>query len=143
MAISAQKLMTSAIDDPMIDELNHAYAAVENSAEIWTLIITGNGRAFCVGADLNKASTPDTPDWAPGIDTRGEPALSSYRQWDAPQEATPPSTPATVGQLVAHVNEVEEQLTAAQTRLRSVNATSAQQVQRIASLETSIAETRS
>lgn len=80
----------NAIDDPMIDELAHAYAAVENNPEIWTLIITGNGRAFCVGADLNKSTTPDTPDWAPGIDTRGEPALSSYRQWDAPQEATPP-----------------------------------------------------
>ena len=80
----------NAIDDPMIDELTHAYAAVETSQEIWTLILTGNGRAFCVGADLNKASTPDTPDWAPGIDTRGEPALSSFRQWEAPQEATPP-----------------------------------------------------
>ena len=80
----------NAIDDPMIDELAHAYAAVENSQEVWTLILTGSGRAFCVGADLNKASNADTPDWAPGIDTRGEPVLSSFRQWDAPQEATPP-----------------------------------------------------
>lgn len=70
--------------------------------------------------------------------------LSSLTMIQAPasQEATPPSTPATVSQLVAHVNEVEEQLTAAQTRLRSVNATSTQQVQRIASLEASIAEER-
>lgn len=80
----------NAIDDPMIDELARAYAVVESSADIWTLILTGTGRAFCVGADLNKASTPDDPEWAPGIDTRGEPLLSSYRQWDAPQEATPP-----------------------------------------------------
>ncbi|MEQ1857109.1 MAG: hypothetical protein ABL963_11580 [Longimicrobiales bacterium] len=58
----------------------------------------------------------------------------------ASQEAERPSAPATVGQLVAHVSEVEEQLTAAQTRLRSVNATSATQVQRIAVLESSIAE---
>jgi len=70
--------------------------------------------------------------------------LSSLTMIQAPasQEATPPSTPATVSQLVAHVSEVEEQLTAAQTRLRSVNATSTQQVQRIASLEASIAEER-
>jgi enoyl-CoA hydratase/carnithine racemase len=80
----------NAIDDPMIDELAHAYAAVENSDEIWTLIITGAGRAFCVGADLNKATSAETPDWAPGVDTRGEPALSSFRQWETPQEATPP-----------------------------------------------------
>ena len=52
------------------------------------------------------------------------------------------SPPAAVGQLVAYVGEMEEQLTAAQTRLRSVNATSATQVQRIAALEASIAEER-
>jgi enoyl-CoA hydratase/carnithine racemase len=80
----------NAIDDPMIDELAHAYAEVEASQDIWTLIITGSGRAFCVGADLNKATSADTPDWVPGLDTRGEPTLSSFRQWDAPQEATPP-----------------------------------------------------
>lgn len=53
-----------------------------------------------------------------------------------------PSTPAAVGQLVAHVGEMEEQLTAAETRLRSVSATSASQVQRISALEASIAEER-
>jgi hypothetical protein len=58
------------------------------------------------------------------------------------QEATPQSTPATVGQLVAHVSEMEEQLSAAQTRLRSLNATSTTQVQRISELEASIAEER-
>jgi hypothetical protein len=40
------------------------------------------------------------------------------------------------------VSEVDEQLTAAETRLRSVNATSAGQVQRIRALEASIAEER-
>ena len=60
----------------------------------------------------------------------------------ASAETVRPSTPATVGHLVAHVSEMEEQLTAAQTRLRSVNATSATQVQRIATLEASIAEER-
>jgi len=55
---------------------------------VWTLIMTGNGRALCVGADMSKASTDE--EWGPGIDTQGEPLLSSFRQWDAPQEATPP-----------------------------------------------------
>lgn len=58
------------------------------------------------------------------------------------ETAAEPSAPATVGQLVAHVSEMEEQLTAAETRLRSVNATSATQVRQIASLEASIAEER-
>jgi hypothetical protein len=57
-------------------------------------------------------------------------------------EATPSNTPATVGQLVAHVSEMEEQLTAAETRLRSVNATSTTQRQRITELEANIATER-
>jgi uncharacterized coiled-coil protein SlyX len=58
------------------------------------------------------------------------------------EEAVRPSTPAAVGRLVAHVGEVEQELTAAGTRLRSLNATSATQVQRIQALEASIAEER-
>jgi hypothetical protein len=54
-----------------------------------------------------------------------------------------PDAPARVSQLVAHASEVEEQLSAAQSRLRSVNATSATQVQRISELEASIAAERS
>ena len=30
------------------------------------------GRAFCTGADVNKASTSDQDDWSHGIDTQGE-----------------------------------------------------------------------
>jgi hypothetical protein len=52
------------------------------------------------------------------------------------------SAPEAVGQLVAHVSEMDEQLTSAAARLRAVSATSAAQVQRIAALEASIAEER-
>lgn len=52
------------------------------------------------------------------------------------------SPPAAVGQLVAYVSEMEEQLTAVQRRLRSVNATTAAQVQRIAELDAVVAEER-
>ena len=58
------------------------------------------------------------------------------------EEAVRPSAPATVGLLVAHVSEMEEQLGAASARLRSVNATSAAQVQRIATLDALITEER-
>ncbi len=58
------------------------------------------------------------------------------------EEAVPPSTPAAVGRLVAQVSEMEEQLGAASARLRSVNATSAAQVQRIATLDALITEER-
>ncbi len=79
----------NAISDEMIAELAEVYRFIEDSPDIWTMIITGNGRALCVGADVNKAADHDT-DTQAGIDTQGDPVLSSLRQWDAPQEATPP-----------------------------------------------------
>lgn len=79
----------NAINDEMIAELAEVYAEIERSPEIWTMIITGAGRALCVGADVRKAADHDVEN-AAGIDTQGDPILSSLRQWDAPQEATPP-----------------------------------------------------
>ena len=79
----------NAINDEMIAELAEVYAEIERSQDIWTVIITGAGRALCVGADVNKAADHDMEN-AAGIDNQGEPILSSMRQWDAPQEATPP-----------------------------------------------------
>jgi enoyl-CoA hydratase/carnithine racemase len=79
----------NAISDEMIAELNDAYLHVEQNPDIWVLIISGRGRALCVGADVTKAADHDVVA-APGIDTRDEPLLSSFRQWDVPQEATPP-----------------------------------------------------
>ena len=75
----------NAINDTMIDELHEAFARTEDDAEVWTVIVTGAGRAFCTGADVSKASTSDHDDWSRGVDTQGEPMLSSMRQWDAPQ----------------------------------------------------------
>jgi cell division protein FtsB len=57
-------------------------------------------------------------------------------------ETTGPSTPETVGHLVAQVGEMEAQLTAAETRLRSINATSTTQRERITELEANIATER-
>ena len=80
----------NAINDEMIAEINQAYRFAEDCEDIWTLIITGAGRALCVGADVQKAHDHNDGVFAPGIDTQGDPVLSSLRQWDAPQEATPP-----------------------------------------------------
>src|ERR1700724_65360 len=46
-------------------------------------IITGTGRAFCTGADV-KAIPGD------GKVINERPYLSTYEQWEAPQEGTPP-----------------------------------------------------
>src|SRR5581483_11665649 len=65
----------NAINDEMIAELAQVYTEIEHSPSIWTMIITGAGRALCVGADVNKAADHDMEN-AAGIDNQGEPILS-------------------------------------------------------------------
>jgi enoyl-CoA hydratase/carnithine racemase len=73
----------NALSPEMIRELRHAYAAAEADESVWTIIVTGHGRAFCTGADVT-----DIPE--DGRVIYDEPYLSTYAQWEAPQEGTPP-----------------------------------------------------
>ena len=73
----------NAISPHMAFELRRAYAAAEADEKVWTLLITANGRAFCAGADVTEI--PED-----GRVIYEEPYLSTYPQWEAPQEATPP-----------------------------------------------------
>jgi enoyl-CoA hydratase/carnithine racemase len=76
----------NAVNHTMIQELGEAYRAAEDDPDVWTLIVTGAGdRALCSGADVSTVEQPK-----PGMDTRGEPLLGSFWQWNASQEATPP-----------------------------------------------------
>ena len=67
----------------MIRELRRAYADAERDDDVWITIVTGTGRAFCTGADVTEI--PDD-----GRVVSEEPYLSTYEQWEAPQEGTPP-----------------------------------------------------
>ena len=80
----------NAINDVMIKDLNDAYGDAESDPDVWTIIITGNGRALCSGADVNKIPKGEADGRTVGIDDQGELLLGSFRQWDAPQEATAP-----------------------------------------------------
>lgn len=73
----------NAISPLMAKELKDAYAAAEADLDVWTIIVTGVGRAFTSGADVSEI--PGT-----GKVVYEEPYLSTHEQWDAPQEATPP-----------------------------------------------------
>ncbi|MGA7133090.1 MAG: enoyl-CoA hydratase-related protein [Mycobacterium sp.] len=73
----------NALSPHMVTELRAAYSEAENDDNIWLLIVTGTGRAFCTGADV-KAISGD------GKVINERPYLSSYEQWEAPQEGTPP-----------------------------------------------------
>ena len=80
----------NAIDDRMIAEVNAAAQALEADPDVWTLVVTGTGRALCAGADVNKAGVAEKGNYSSGVDVQGEEMLASMRQWDAPQEATLP-----------------------------------------------------
>jgi enoyl-CoA hydratase/carnithine racemase len=73
----------NALSPAMIGELRRAYAAAEDAEEVWIVVVTGSGRAFCAGADVSEV--PDD-----GRVLYEEPYLSTYPQWEAPQEGTPP-----------------------------------------------------
>jgi enoyl-CoA hydratase/carnithine racemase len=84
----------NALSPAMIEELRTAYAAAEADEEVWTLVVTGNGRAFCAGADVGEI--PDD-----GRVVYPEPYLSTFPQWEAPQEGTPPFRTMTKPVVVA------------------------------------------
>ena len=69
----------NALSPAMIRELRQAYADAEADDDVWITIVTGNGRAFCAGADVTEI--PDD-----GRVVYDEPYLSTYAQWEAPQE---------------------------------------------------------
>ncbi len=73
----------NALNPRMVEELRQAYHAAEADEDVWTLLITANGRAFCAGADVSEI--PED-----GRVLYPTPYLSTYPQWEAPQEATPP-----------------------------------------------------
>ncbi|MBL7495061.1 enoyl-CoA hydratase/isomerase family protein [Frankia sp. CNm7] len=73
----------NALSPEMIRELRQAYADAEADPDVWILVVTGNGRAFCAGADVTEIP-------ADGRVIYDEPYLTTYPQWEAPQEGTPP-----------------------------------------------------
>src|SRR6478735_2924148 len=84
----------NALSPEMIRELRTAYADAEADPEVWILVVTGNGRAFCAGADVTEI-----PDDGRVVDEA--PYLSTYAQWEAPQEGTPPFRSMTKPVLIA------------------------------------------
>ena len=84
----------NALSPAMVVELRRAYELAEADEDVWILVVTGNGRAFCAGADV--AEIPDD-----GRVVYDEPYLSTFAQWEAPQEGTPPFRTMTKPILVA------------------------------------------
>ncbi len=73
----------NALSPHMITELRSAYDEAEDDDKVWLLVVTGTGRAFCTGADVKEIP-------GDGRVIYERPYLSTYEQWEAPQEGTPP-----------------------------------------------------
>jgi enoyl-CoA hydratase/carnithine racemase len=73
----------NAINELMAKELGDAYSRAERDDDVWTLIVTATGKAFCSGADVEEVPEDGK------VPHEGR-YLSNYRQWEVPQEATPP-----------------------------------------------------
>jgi enoyl-CoA hydratase/carnithine racemase len=73
----------NALNPAMIRELRDAYEQAESDERVWIIVVTGTGRAFCTGADVGEISDD-------GRVIYDEPYLSTFPQWEAPQEGTPP-----------------------------------------------------
>lgn len=73
----------NALSPHMITELRAAYDDAENDDNVWVVIVTATGRAFCTGADVKEIP-------GDGKVVNERPYLSTYEQWEAPQEGTPP-----------------------------------------------------
>jgi enoyl-CoA hydratase/carnithine racemase len=84
----------NAVSPQMAAELRRAYAAAEADDAVWTILVTAAGRAFCTGADVREI--PED-----GRVVYEQPYLSTYEQWEAPQEGTPPFRSMTKPVVVA------------------------------------------
>jgi enoyl-CoA hydratase/carnithine racemase len=73
----------NAISRMMEAELRDAYVRAENDDDVWTIVVTATGRAFCTGADVDDVRDDGK------VPFEGK-YLSRFHEWDAPQEATPP-----------------------------------------------------
>lgn len=73
----------NAVNATMGDELRDAYQRAEDDDDVWTIIVTAAGRAFCTGADVGVIRTDGR------VPYEGR-YLSTFAEWEAPQEATPP-----------------------------------------------------
>jgi len=84
----------NALSPRMITELRAAYQQAEDDDNVWLMIVTATGRAFCTGADVKEIP-------GDGKVINDRPYLSTYEQWEAPQEGTPPFRSMTKPVIVA------------------------------------------
>lgn len=75
----------NAISNPLLDEFEHALDRLEQEGAR-TLLLTGAGKAFCSGADLQEMNgiPPETRDMGARLEARFNPLLERFRTFPMP-----------------------------------------------------------
>ena len=59
----------NSLNKELVDSLLEAFNEIYEDSSIRSVIITGEGRGFCSGADLAGGGWPHDPKWSPGEST--------------------------------------------------------------------------
>ena len=70
----------NSISRQMMKDLDEVYWDAEDDEDVWSIIITGKGRAFCSGGDVQGMSPSG----------KWERTVTDFKSFDVPQEATAP-----------------------------------------------------
>src|SRR5271169_1096386 len=70
----------NALNDPLVEDLRRAAAAIESNQDIRAALLTGAGRAFCAGADLLGDSPLDNSPAQPTLSSTGERIRASMQK---------------------------------------------------------------
>ena len=57
----------NSLNKELVDSLLEAFNEIYEDSSIRSVIITGEGRGFCSGADLAGGGWPHDPEWSPGV----------------------------------------------------------------------------
>ena len=68
ITLNRPKVLNS-LNKEIIDELLEAFDKAYEDKSIRTVVLTGEGRGFCSGADLAGGGWPSDPKWSPGEST--------------------------------------------------------------------------
>ena len=68
ITLNRPKVLNS-LNKEIIDELLEAFDKAYEDQSIRTVVLTGEGRGFCSGADLAGGGWPSNPKWSPGEST--------------------------------------------------------------------------
>lgn len=73
----------NALNTALLDELEAAWQDFNNDDEVWVALVTGAGRAFCVGADFESIGEPglqvgfNVPREDPSVNGVGKPVIAA------------------------------------------------------------------